>query len=1025
MKPSLKFVVCAGGLALACLSSSALSQSEQKLLTRHSPIDGRLGFLAADDGRSALTGADGQPLMSAEALLSVHGARFGITDPDEQLILDRTDQDNLNWTTTTYRQVHESVPVFSGVFKVHQNAAGEVVAANGDFYEVPAGLDTRPTITEEQAIDKARFTTSIGRPEVEKVELVIVDPAWYGDSTRFGVRLAYHVVLTDLSMPYSLAHFIDAHNGQLLDKWNTLHSARDRRVHDGMGTDELPGTPARFEGDPATGDADIDAAYDYYGDTYDYFFRAFGRDSIDDAGMPMVATTHSTAPGCPNAFWSSGLGQMVFCDGTVTDDIVGHELTHGVTSNTANLIYQNQPGQLNEAMSDIFGELIDLFNGDAAFVGTPGGTPWPDHPTGPGLDEPNGLRTACSFPPAYDDGVRWLLGEDATVFGGAIRDMWAPPCMGDPAHANDTLQVCNIFDAGGVHSGSGVPNHAFAIMTDGKSFNGYNVAGIGPIKAGAVWYRALTTYLTVGSDFQEAYWALNQAATDLIGTVPNDPRTGAPSGDMFTSFDAEQVDLALRAVEMNTPGLCGEQDNVLSSDPAPDCGPTNLIYSDDFESGAPGWTVENSAPPTPFDWALTSDLPFLRPGTAYFVQNGGFTGADEAGTHTLRSPAVVLPAGTNFPVLSFDHLMQCERRWDGGLVRIIVNGGPAQVIPAEDFFYNSYNQVLLTDFEFSNNPYAGSPAFSGFGGTWGTSLAYLGNFAGPGDEIRIEFVFAKDFCCGNVGWMVDDVAVFDCSSESDCNDNGVPDSMESGAGDDRVVVWSRKPILGNAFWSDADVPLDQSDPQFLATLVRLTEAATIEQVRVWGVYTPDVTPPAPDFTVVFREHDPGSRLPGAVIASESGVSTTREPTGRLHFGVPEQEITLDLGTPLELPPGVYWVQVHDNTADDDDSFNWSGSSYTQGFVDLAASRTGPPATDWFQGLQGHLSLELLAQRESPLCAGDANNDGEVTLLDVTHVIFRFGVSRPGCGSGDVNGDGILNYEDITYVLFRMGECEGQ
>ena len=80
-----------------------------------------------------------------------------------------------------------------------------------------------------------------------------------------------------------------------------------------------------------------------------------------------------------------------------------------------------------------------------------------------------------------------------------------------------------------VHSGSGVPNHAFAMLTDGKTFNGITVAGIGPIKAGAVWYRALTVYLTPASDFQDAYLAINQAAADLIGTTPLDPRTGAAS----------------------------------------------------------------------------------------------------------------------------------------------------------------------------------------------------------------------------------------------------------------------------------------------------------------------------------------------------------------------------------------------------------------------------------------------------------------------------------------------------------------
>ena len=119
------------------------------------------------------------------------------------------------------------------------------------------------------------------------------------------------------------------------------------------------------------------------------------------------------------------------------------------------------------------------------------------------------------------------MGEDSSF--GAIRDMWSPTCMGDPDRALSALYEATScdpgFDSGGVHFGSGVPNHAFAMTTDGKTFNGVTVSGIGAIKAGAVWFRALTVYLTPASDFNEAYILFNQAATDLVGTTPNDPRT--------------------------------------------------------------------------------------------------------------------------------------------------------------------------------------------------------------------------------------------------------------------------------------------------------------------------------------------------------------------------------------------------------------------------------------------------------------------------------------------------------------------
>ena len=108
----------------------------------------------------------------------------------------------------------------------------------------------------------------------------------------------------------------------------------------------------------------------------------------------------------------------------------------------------------------MFGELIDLYNGGAEFAGPPTATTFSNHATGPGVDTPNNLRTdSCSLPgDSYPDGVRWLMGEDATIFGGAIRDMWDPTCFGDPDFANSPLETCDPLDSGGVHSGSGIPN---------------------------------------------------------------------------------------------------------------------------------------------------------------------------------------------------------------------------------------------------------------------------------------------------------------------------------------------------------------------------------------------------------------------------------------------------------------------------------------------------------------------------------------------------------------------------------------
>ncbi|MHC5110319.1 MAG: M4 family metallopeptidase, partial [Planctomycetota bacterium] len=399
------------------------------------------------------------------AFLVQHGGLFGITESAGQLRRQKTHTDALNHTHTTFQQVHQGVEVFSGVIKIHQDVTGQVYAANGDFHPIPAKINVAPTLDGKQAADVARRAIERSAAETESQALVIVDPGWYGDP-HVGARLAWHVIIRDLSVPMRDAFFIDAHSGAVLDQWSVMYTARFREVYDGMQETALPGTLVRAEGDPPVGlPEDADRAYDYAGDTYDYFERAFGRDSIDGMGMAMILTVDSQAMSCPNARWNGS--QSLYCTGAVTDDITSHEITHGVTQFTANLIYQNQSGQLNESYSDIFGEMVDLFNGDVAFVGPPSGPAWPAHGTGPGADTPNNARSVCSGAPDYVDGYRWLVGEDAEAFGGSIRDMWDPPCDGDPDRAHSTLQTCPGGDNGGVHSGSGIPNHAFAMLTDG------------------------------------------------------------------------------------------------------------------------------------------------------------------------------------------------------------------------------------------------------------------------------------------------------------------------------------------------------------------------------------------------------------------------------------------------------------------------------------------------------------------------------------------------------------------------------
>jgi Zn-dependent metalloprotease len=916
----------------------ARAAEPQGLTVRRSAGTGLATFVTASDGTAipVLAGA-GRTKVEPLDFFDQHGALFGVSRPSEQLRLERTRVDALGIEHTTFRQVHRGVPVFTGELKVHQDAGGGVLAVNGDFYPMDEKLSTQPNLDADSALTIARAHSLAADAAAVRSELTIVDPGWYGDPPR-GAHLAWYLELTDSNGRSAEAFFLDAHTGDVLDRWDLDHRAGVRLIYDGQFAPFLPGVLARTEGEAPVGFLpDVDNAYDYYADVYDYFSRAFGRDSIDSAGMFMVATVYSTAPDCPNAYWDNVRRQMVFCDGTVTDDVVAHELTHGVTTFEASLVYQNQPGQLNESFSDVFGELVDLFNGDAGFAGTPGGSPaWPTHPTGEGLDAPNNARSACSTPlNEYADGVRWLIGEDAVAFGGAIRDMWDPTCMGDPDRANSPLQQCLNDDNGGVHSGSGVPNHAFAILTDGKTFNGYTVTGIGPIKAGAVWYRAMTTYLTSGSDFEDAYWAFNEAAADLVGTTPNDPRTGLPSDSAFTAADAAEVDKALLAVEMNTPGRCGDEPHVLNSATPAECGSQTLIFEEDFEGGlASGWIFGGGGPPSGL-WTTTASLPHERTGSAAYCTNPNSPcdpPASAGAESSLITPSITLPASLSFPTLAFTHFMDSEANWDGGVVRIQINGGEFQAISASAFYYNPYNRRLFTAIQDNTNPLEGQEAFTGAGGTWGTSLVYLGGMVSGGETIRLAFAFGVDACAGTNGWYVDDVRVYDCANSADCNANAIPDELETMGGGHLSVPLANPSGHGSAYISDPDSTLGGV---IRAQRFTLFAPTAIERIRVWGAYHPTNTPPVTDeFTVAFHLDENG--VPGLTpYDSRQPASVTRTLSGYQVAGVDERVFELEMDMPVSLPAGDHWVVIFNRTVGDPSTFIWSASTYSIGLVRTA------------------------------------------------------------------------------------------
>jgi Zn-dependent metalloprotease len=267
-----------------------------------------------------------------------------------------------------------------------------------------------------------------------------------------------------------------------------------RTVYDAEhgGASSLPGRKVRGEGDPPSSDDSVNEAYDGADRTYDLYRDVYERDSLDGKGIELISSVHYGV-GFDNAFWNGG--QMVYGDGsgrifvvgglTKALDVIGHEMTHGVTQFTAGLEYHAQPGALNESFSDVFGSLVKQYA------------------LGQSAEEAD-----------------WLIGEGILVpsLGKALRSMKAPGTayQGDrqPAHMRDYVDLPDdndpANDNGGVHINSGIPNHAFYLAAAAIGGNAWE-------KVGRIWYLTLTERLEPTADFAAAASATVQAASDLFG----------------------------------------------------------------------------------------------------------------------------------------------------------------------------------------------------------------------------------------------------------------------------------------------------------------------------------------------------------------------------------------------------------------------------------------------------------------------------------------------------------------------------
>jgi vibriolysin len=440
----------------------------------------------------------------------------------EGLVLRKAHTDNIGDQHFRFRQVKNGREVIGGELILHVRG-GLIYAANGnarDDLDAPviAKIDGKAAI--DAALGQWKGDTQTRVEAAEAAPLAYVLGADRMD-------LVYQVEISGMQAdqtPIRDTVLVNAVDGTVVRVLPHIHTAKNREMHDAKNGTTLPGTTVRVEGGAAVSDSVVNTNYDWLGKVWDCYNTLFQRDSIDGAGAKLISSVHYDK-NYVNAYWDGT--QMVYGDGdgvnatnlALSMDVTAHELTHAVTGNESNLDYSGESGGLNEAMSDIFGNVCEWFR-DGQVVSS----------------------------------NTWKVGEDIwtpATAGDALR------YMNDPALDGTSLDYWTS-SAGSVdvHYSSGIANLAFYLLSQGgthpRGKSAINVTGIGIAKAAQIFYRANRDILTNTSNFMAARTATEQAAAQLgytaaeqaavsnawaaVGVVPPPPPTALSNNVPVTNI---------------------------------------------------------------------------------------------------------------------------------------------------------------------------------------------------------------------------------------------------------------------------------------------------------------------------------------------------------------------------------------------------------------------------------------------------------------------------------------------------------
>ena len=451
---------------------------------------------------------------------------LGLVDPKSELRVARSEESE-SGTHVRFDETVSGVPVRGGELTMHFDRDGALTTMDARI--VPGlALSVVPSLSARYAADRAEQEMLTRVPEISRADLR-ADGARAPELVIFAEpgrepRLAYHHVVraTSATTAAVLDVTLDAITGEVLEAFDDLETIKAKglgvlgdekefevtqngttftlldgsrgapiRTYTAQTQQTLPGTMvsstqqnswdnvARGKG------AAVDAHF-YATFVYDYYKTRFARNGIDGQNSPMISTVHFGS-NYENAFWDGT--QMAYGDGATRFkplsagiDVVAHEFTHGVTTSTSRLVYQGQPGALNESVSDI-------------------------------------LSTYIEHAYKADDRLNWVTGENVGA-NGPIRDLANPRAKNQPSNMREFVNTQQ--DNGGVHINSGIPNNAAYLMTMGGTnpFSKTKVGGkLGWEKAEKLWYEVSTKYFQQRTDFAGAATMTVNAATALKYTA--------------------------------------------------------------------------------------------------------------------------------------------------------------------------------------------------------------------------------------------------------------------------------------------------------------------------------------------------------------------------------------------------------------------------------------------------------------------------------------------------------------------------